>query len=58
MVMGLTGCSSVLDGKKGLKKYQKIVSTLKVTLLKAVSFKMSWTLKVTAEGSLSICVAL
>ena len=57
--MGLTGFSSVLDGRKRFKKRQKIVSSPKVKLLKAVSFKVSWDLKVTAEGSLNnLCGSL
>lgn len=51
--MRLTGCSSVLDGKKRFQKHQKIVSSPKVKLLKAVSFKVNWDLKVTAQGSVS-----
>lgn len=38
MAVGLTGFSSVLDGKKRLKKHQKIVSTPKVMLLKDFFF--------------------
>lgn len=51
--MGPTGFSSVLHGKKRFKKHQKIVRSPKVKLLKAVSFKVNWDLKVTAQGSLN-----
>jgi len=57
--MGLTGFSSVLHGEKRFKKHQKILSSPKVKLLKAVSFKVSWDLKVTADGGLkNLCDSL